>query len=84
MKGRVLYKLEEEKRFKQYISIYMFHSEIMTSKNLFPWIGEQPYIEMLFGQFSNINTYVKIVGKMQDQHFTVSIFSNPGDKTKKE
>ena len=35
---------------------------------------------MLFWQFSNIIIYVKIVGKIQDQHLRVGLFSNPGDK----
>ena len=35
---------------------------------------------MLFWLFSNIIIYVKIVGKIQDQHFSVWLFSNPGDK----
>ena len=46
----------------------------------FPWIGEQPYTEMLFWQFSNIIRYVKIVGNIPDQHLNVWLFSNPGDK----
>ena len=39
---------------------------------------------MLFGKFSNTNIDVKIVGKMQEQHFNLSIFSNPGDKIQKK
>ena len=35
---------------------------------------------MLFWQFSNIITYVNIVGKIPDQHLSVWLFSNPGDK----
>ena len=35
---------------------------------------------MLFWQFSNIIIYVKIVGKIPDQHLSVWLFSNPGDK----
>ena len=35
---------------------------------------------MLFLQFSNIIIYVKIVGKIPDQHLSVWLFSNPGDK----
>ena len=35
---------------------------------------------MLFWQFSNIFIYVKIVGKITDQHLSVWLFSNPGDK----
>ena len=50
----------------------------------FPWIGEQPYTEMLFWQFSNINIYVKNVEKIQDQHLIVWLFSNPGDKVQKK
>ena len=45
-----------------------------------PWIGEQPYTEMLFWQFSNIIIDVKIVGKIPDQHLSVWLFSNPGEK----
>ena len=41
------------------------------------WIGEQPFTEMLFSQFSNI---IKIVGKVPDQHLNVWLFSNPGYK----
>ena len=43
----------------------MFHSEILVSWNFnkdekdFPWIGEHPYTEMLFCQFSNIIVYVR-------------------------
>ena len=48
--------------------------------NVVPWIGEQPYTEMLFRQFSNIIIYVKIVGKIPDQLLSVWLFSNPGDK----
>ena len=35
---------------------------------------------MLFWQFSNITIYVKIVGKIADQHLYVWLFSHPGDK----
>ena len=35
---------------------------------------------MLFLQFSNIIIYVKIVGKIPDQHLSVWLFSKPGDK----
>ena len=35
---------------------------------------------MLFCQFSNIIIYVKIVGKIQNQHLSVWLFSNPGEK----
>ena len=34
---------------------------------------------MLFWQFSNIITYVKIVGKIPDQHLSVWLISNQGD-----
>ena len=63
---------------------YMLHSEILASLNfnnnlnLFPWIGDLPYIEMLFQKFSNIPTSIRIVGKLPDQHFNVSSCSNPG------
>ena len=35
---------------------------------------------MLFWQFSNITIYIRVYGKMPDQYFKVSLFSNPGDK----
>ena len=35
---------------------------------------------MLFWNFSNIIIYVNIVGKIPDQHLSVWIFFNPGDK----
>ena len=35
---------------------------------------------MLIWEFSNIIIYVKIVGKIQDQHLSAWLFSNPGDK----
>ena len=62
------------------------HSEILASlnfnknKNLVPWIGEQWYIEMLFWQFFNITTCMRVVGQMPKQHFDALFFSNPGDK----
>ena len=34
----------------------------------------------MFCQFSNIIIYVNIVGKIPDQHLSVWLFSNPGDK----
>ena len=45
-------------------------------------MGEQPYTEILFWQFSNKIIYVKIVGNLPDQHLNVWLFSNPGDKVK--
>ena len=42
------------------------------NKNLVPLIGEEPYIEMLSWQFSNITKYIRVVGKMPDQHFIIS------------
>ena len=38
---------------------------------------------MLFWQFSNIIIYVKIVGKILDEHLNVWLFSNPEDKVQK-
>ena len=35
---------------------------------------------MLVWQFSNINIYIRVHGKMPDQHFKVLLFSNPGEK----
>ena len=46
-------------------NIYMFHFEILAPLKFGPWIGEQPYTEMLFWQFSNIIIYVKILEKYQ-------------------
>ena len=37
-------------------------------------------MEMMFWQFSNMTMYVRVVGKMQNQHFNVWLFSNPVDK----
>ena len=38
---------------------------------------------MLFWQFCNIIIFVKIVGKIPDQHLNVWLVSNPGDKVQK-
>ena len=52
--------------------LYRVHSDIMASLNfkknynLVPWTGEQPYIKMLFQLFSNLTTYVRVVGKLPD------------------
>ena len=68
----------------------MFHSEILASLNFnkkfffVHGIGEQPYTEMLFRQFSNILIYFKIVGKIPDQHLNKWLFSNPEDKVQKD
>ena len=51
--------------------------------NLVPWIGEQPNIEMLIQQFSNISIYIRVVVIMCDQHCNVLLFSNPWDKVLK-
>ena len=62
----------------------MLHSEILASNNFHknwkfvPWIGEQPYIETLFWHFSNMTIYIRVYGKMQDQHLKVLLFSIPG------
>ena len=45
-----------------------------------PWIGEQPYTEMLIWQFYKIILYVKIVVKIEYQHLSVWLFFNLGDK----
>ena len=63
----------------------MLHFEIVPSKifntncNLV-WIGEQPYIKMLFWQISMHHNILRMYGKMQNQHFNVSFFSNPWEK----
>ena len=38
---------------------------------------------MLFWQFSNIIIYVKIVGRIPNQHLNIRLFSNPRDKVQK-
>ena len=48
-----------------------------------PQDWKQPYIKMLVWQFSNIIIYVKIIGKIPDQHLNVWLFSNQGDKVQK-
>ena len=74
---RKLGKINKNLTNSRFLFIPMFHSEILSSLNfnknynLVPWTGEQPHIEILFRQFPNINMYVKIVGKMPDQHFNV-------------
>ena len=72
-----------------YFGLHIFHSEILASLNfnlntiLSPAIGEQPYTEMLVWKISNIFIYVKIVGKIPDQHLKMWLLSNPGDKVQK-
>ena len=39
--------------------------------------------EMLFWQFSNLTTYIRNVEKWTEEHFNVSLFSNPGEKVMK-
>ena len=62
------------------------HSEILASckfnmnKNVVPWIGEKPYILVLFQLFfSYVTPYIRVFGKMPEQHYNVPLFSNPGD-----
>ena len=65
---------------KNYVSLWNpGFIKFQQDQKFVPWIGEQPYTEMLFWQFSNIIIYVKIVGNIPDQHLNVSLFSNPGD-----
>ena len=49
------------------------------NQDLVPWIGEQPYVEMLVLHFSNNPDIYGHVGKLPEQHFNVWLFSNPGD-----
>ena len=63
----------------------MLHSQILASNfiknyNPVPWFGAKQYIEILFQQFSNITTYIRVVENMLDQHYRVLFVSNPGDK----
>ena len=75
-----------QRQTHNYSDLYNLHSEILApwnfnmNSNFVPRIEEQPYIEMFFLPFSNITTYFRVVGKMQDQLFNVWLFSNPGDK----
>ena len=61
----------------------MLHSQIRTPwnsnnyKGLSTWIGEQPYMEMDFWQFSR-NVYICIIpGKLSENHLHARLFSNP-------
>ena len=46
--------------------------------DIVPWIGEYPYTLMWY--FSNNLDIYDYVGKLPEQHFSVWLFSNPGDK----
>ena len=48
-----------------------------NNKDLSPWIGEQPIMQMDFWQFSSINTYVRICGKFSEIHLHAWLFYNP-------
>ena len=39
---------------------------------------------MLFRKFSNIRVYIRVYGKMPDQHFNISFITNPGNKVLKD
>ena len=47
--------------------------------NLVPWIGAQPYIQMLARQFSNMIMYFRVVEKMPNKHFNAMLITNSGD-----
>ena len=51
-----------------------------TNLDLVPWIGEEPYTQMLIWYFSNNLDIYDYVGKLPEQHFSVWLFSNQGDK----
>ena len=53
---------------------------LISYLNLVCLSEEHWYIELLSWQFSNITIEVRIVGKIQDQHFNALLSSNPGDK----
>ena len=53
---------------------------IPNYETLFVEMVEHFFSLIKWRQFSNIIIYVKIVGKILDQHLTVWVFSNPGDK----
>ena len=48
--------------------------------DLIPWIGEQPYTQMLIWYFSNNLDIYDYVGKLPEHNFSVWLFYNPGDK----
>ena len=50
------------------------------NQDLVPWIGEEQSIEMLFWHFPNNPDICVYVRKFLLQHFSVRLFSNPGDK----
>ena len=62
----------------------MFHYEILASLNFnknnknFPGLEANNTLKCCSGNLAII--YVKIFGKIQDQHLSVWLFSNPGDK----
>ena len=73
-----------------YISIkHMWHSQIQASSNFrsnldfVPCIGEELHIGGEFQQFSRINKYIKVPGKLSEIHLKVGFFSNPEDKVLK-
>ena len=67
----------------------MLHSELLASLNfnksynLVPWIGQKSYIEKMFQQFFKKTMYVRVVGKIQDQHFNVVVLKSRGQGQKK-
>ena len=45
--------------------------------------GKRKDLVRASSQFSNVTTYLKVVGKLSDSYFNVSLFSNPGDQVLK-
>ena len=68
---------------------HMWHFQILASWNFssnldfVPWIGEKLHIGGEFLQFSRINMYIRVPGKLSEIHSKVRFFSNPGDKVLK-
>ena len=48
--------------------------------DIVPWIWQYPYIQMLIWYFSNNLDIYDYVGKLPEQHISVCLFYNPGDK----
>ena len=67
----------------------MLHSEILcawhfnTKQHLLPVIGGLSNIEMYVQQFSIMTTNLMVYGKLAEQSFNVSLFSNSGEKVLK-
>ena len=48
------------------------------NQNLVYWIGGKQYIELLAPKLSNNPNICRYVEKLSEEHFKISLFSNPG------